>query len=178
MKSTNIYLKNKTQRAKAKAEFSLRLNNILIEKGKRSTRSLQGSDPKFLSKIAGCSIVMARRYLLGQSIPSETNLKKIASWANVDPNWLLYGNKKIEATKETILIDKNILTEILISLRPYLSNTKLDGATFKNYISFAADIYENISHLDVSIEDKVKMIQLMVRSIDLAQERNEKIIQN
>jgi hypothetical protein len=28
-------------------------------------------------------VVMARRYLLGQSIPTEPNLKKISEWANI-----------------------------------------------------------------------------------------------
>jgi transcriptional regulator with XRE-family HTH domain len=89
MNLTNVYLKNQNQRAKARAEFSNRLTKLLIEKGKCSARASKLADPKFLAKLVDCSLNMARRYLLGQSIPTEANLKKISEWANVDSSWLL-----------------------------------------------------------------------------------------
>ena len=69
MKSVNIYLKNQNQRAKARAEFSGRLTKLLIERGKCSARASNFADPKFLAELVDCSLNMARRYLLGQSIP-------------------------------------------------------------------------------------------------------------
>lgn len=179
MNSTNIYLKDQNQRAKTKADFSNRLTKILIEKGKCSSRASKIADPKFLATLVNCSVVMARRYLLGQSIPTESNLKKISEWANVDPAWLLYGNTKTNihnaiSNATNNLIDKDILIEILMRLRPYLSDITLNDENFKDYISFAIDIYENVYHLDIEFNDKIKMLELMIKSIKFSKDKENK----
>ncbi|MGD0465583.1 MAG: hypothetical protein ABSA84_02695 [Gammaproteobacteria bacterium] len=176
MNSTNIYLKDQNQRAKTRAEFSNRLTKLLIDRGKCSARAAKLADPKFLAKLVNCSVVMARRYLLGQSIPTETNLKKISEWAKIESSWLLYGDNKsteIQTTNNN-LIDKVILKEILTQMRQYLLEKFLTDKEFENFIYFAVDIYENIHHLDIDFSNKVKMIELMVKSIDHSKYKKNK----
>ena len=143
MNSTNIYLKDQNQRAKTRAEFSNRLTKLLIDRGKCSARAAKLADPKFLAKLVNCSVVMARRYLLGQSIPTETN-------------------------------DKIILKEILTQMRQYLLEKILTDKELEIFIAFAVDIYENIHHLDIDFSNKVKMIELMVKSIDHSKYKKNK----
>ena len=57
------------------------------------------------------------------------------------------------------------------SITPTLTNN-----SFENYISFAIDIYENIYHLDIDLSDKVKMIELMVKSIEFSKDKKNKSI--
>jgi hypothetical protein len=78
------------------------------------------------------------------------------------------------STTTNAIIEKEILTEILIQLRPYLLNSFLTEQDFENYISFAVDIYESIYHLDVDISNKLKMIELMVKSIDLPKDKKNR----
>lgn len=175
MNPTNIYLKDQNQRAKTRAEFSGRLTKLLIERGKRSSRAAQIADPKFLAKLVNCSVVMARRYLLGQSIPADSNLKKISEWANVEPSWLLYGNNKsVELTTSNNLIDKAILTEILIQMRACFVEKTLSNKDVEDCVSFAIDIYDNIHHLELDFKDKIKMIELMVKSMEFAKDKKNK----
>ena len=176
---TNEYLKDKNHKAKIRAEFAHKLTCLLIEREQYSARTSQIADPKFLAKLLNCSVVMARRYLLGQSIPDKPKLQKIAEWANVEVSWLLSGNNKTEngtTTTNGSLMDKNIWIKILNQLRPYLLNPTLTNNSFENYISFAIDIYENIYHLDIDLSDKVKMIELMVKSIEFSKDKKNKSI--
>jgi hypothetical protein len=71
-------------------------------------------------------------------------------------------------------IDKNLLIEILIQLRPYLLESSLNEQDFENYISFAVDIYDNISHFDLDFDNKIKMIEIMVKSIELSKHKTNK----
>jgi hypothetical protein len=178
MNSTNLFIENQTQRAKIRAGFSNRLTKLLIERGKCSSRSTQLADPKFLAKLINCSVVMARRYLFGQSLPAEANLKKISDWAQIEPSWLLYGNtvknKSTDPTINSNSLDKAILTEILNQMRQYLFEASLTDKEFESFIYFAVDIYENIHHLDIDFSNKVKMIELMVKSIDNSKYKKNK----
>ena len=54
------------------------------------------------------------------------------------------------------VIDKNLLTKILIQLCPYLLESSLNDQDFENYISFAIDIYNNILKFDADLDNKIK----------------------
>ena len=53
-----------------------------------------------LSRVAGVSYEMARRYILGTAEPRKEKLEKIAEYFNVKPSWLQFGEGQQEETKQ------------------------------------------------------------------------------
>lgn len=58
-----------------------------------------------LSRVAGVSYEMARRYILGTAEPRKEKLEKIAEYFNVKPSWLQFGEGQQEETKQ---IESNV----------------------------------------------------------------------
>ncbi len=71
--------------------FSGRLTELMRARGLISTGTASGVDVRALSKSAGVSYEMARRYCEGKAIPRAQTLRAIADWLRVSPADLLYG---------------------------------------------------------------------------------------
>ena len=79
-------------RLKFVQNFSRRLIQLMSKEGFASNRSKPGVDISKLAHITGCSYQMARKYILGQSLPELQIVVKIAAWLKTSPSWLLFGD--------------------------------------------------------------------------------------
>lgn len=77
--------------------LSDRLNKLMNENPKATIAEL--------SRVAGVSYEMARRYILGTAEPRKEKLGKIAEYFNVKPSWLQFGEGQREETKQ---IESNV----------------------------------------------------------------------
>jgi transcriptional regulator with XRE-family HTH domain len=115
----------------AKEEFAERLVQVMRDRGYLSQRGAQsGVDVGPLSKYAGVSREMARRYTEGSALPDPNRLQKIAQWLNVRPAWLRDGEGEmttVHAVREGAAPSYNLTPEaeevarVWMSLPPQLA---------------------------------------------------------
>lgn len=152
------------QEEKIKSEFSSRLVNLLARNGLISLRSSKRVDAQSLANIAGCSVAMARRYINGEALPKKSIVDKIALWGKVDPYWLYCGEESNKRKNEP---DKLLWLDIFIKLEPYIAAKEPSSVPYLRIIEHAFDIYDTISKLDSTLEEKSSMITLMVKSMEI-----------
>lgn len=73
------------------AQFAARLTAAMKARGHVSGVARSGVDVTALSKAAGTTYEMARRYCEGRAIPRPEKLERIATWLRISPSELLYG---------------------------------------------------------------------------------------
>ncbi len=78
----------------SRSDFSARLKQALREKG------MSDNSPTKLAKefnsYSGCRITVhaARKWLVGEAIPTQEKLVSLAQMLNKDPQWLRYGGDR------------------------------------------------------------------------------------
>lgn len=109
------------QAIKERKNFSLRLNQLLVQSG------FPASSPTWLAqefnrRYAGSSVTLhaVRKWIQGESIPSQDKLKTLATWLSVSPEWLRYGDPPVkmsthstdECEKSSLKVDLDLLKRI------------------------------------------------------------------
>ncbi|NNM59344.1 MAG: helix-turn-helix transcriptional regulator [Legionellales bacterium] len=149
----------RTQLAHAFAE---RLVGLLQAKGLASQYAKGGVVLRPLAKAAGCSVQMARKYTLGLSLPDYISLEKIASWLEVSPAWLIYGESPVKAIEDEshISLDKPTLNYLLHAIFAVFV-TKSDKT---GLVDFIIDIMSDLTHVKADTATIHKMIDIAVSS--------------
>lgn len=143
--------------------FSERLVTLMIENGFASEHSRSGVKVTKLADVCGCSIPMARRYVLGDALPDIEIIYKIAQWLNVNPGWLLFGegvSQIYPANANLIQIDPDLLKYILVKsafLFELLKNKE-------EVVGFVLDIISDINHLEAGTDMIKKVIDMSISS--------------
>ncbi|MDP1609948.1 MAG: hypothetical protein Q8M11_02735 [Sulfuritalea sp.] len=98
-----------TSRQREREEFSLRLRQALAGAG-QDERSPTFVAKEFNRRFSGQPVTLhaARKWLLGEAIPSQDKVQALAAWLGVRPEWLRYG--ETEATN-TYAAKEPALTE-------------------------------------------------------------------
>ena len=153
--------------------FSKRLASQLKKRGLNSTRSSTGVNYTQLAHAIGCSKQMTRRYLLGEALPDHKLILKIASWLNVSPGWLLFGesrkNFSHSSDTESITIDYDLLQYILLKVSSLYSS----GDEAKEIVDFTLTIIRDASCIDANHEVIRKIVDMAVESAERFQKSKE-----
>lgn len=93
------------------AQFARRLRDAMLGEGYISFRSTSGVNIHKLVEMTGHSPQICRKYLSGQAIPEPLKLADLAHKLNVDPGWLLFGDKRLPSSEvaEQITLSQTLL---------------------------------------------------------------------
>lgn len=147
-------------------EFSTRLRELMIQRGFGSQNSASGVSPSALSKAIGCFNEMALRYLDGRSIPSPETLLKISEWLQVEPGYLLFGDRGFKPpTQEDqfIKINKDFLQYTLNEITAILKKTKQGEES--EFIELYLNILTELLDMKMSVDDLKRMFSLTMKPI-------------
>lgn len=153
-------------------EFSNRLVEAMKSKGYIASRSPSGICIQTLSKFAGASEQICRRYIRGDALPDYTKIKDIANQLDVSAGWLLFGEPEIAVSNQpTQQIDEDLLHYILkTSHHLYREET---GNT-DDYADFVLGLIRDVRQIDTSKENLQKIINLAISSISSYEEKYRK----
>lgn len=143
-------------------EFSERLREVMIKKGHASRTAACGVSPAALSKAICCFTEMALRYLDGRSVPTPENVLKIAEWLEVDPSYLLFGEKNSNKSqdKNKITIDKELLNHALAKISVVIKKTE----NTDELIHFFTSILDDLSKMEIEGEQLKQVFDLALKS--------------
>lgn len=163
------------ERSSFVTQFAKRLTALLQQQGHISNRAKTGVEIMQLAKIAGVSYQMARKYTLGIALPDYHVIPKIASWLNVSPSWLLFGENNLSTPEcyphSLIEIDIELLRYIL-SKYVNLVSCKTESEKLTNFI---IEVIYNVSHINANKKTILPIIDLMLSSmVKLVQTETEK----
>lgn len=76
--------------------FSVRLSDAMLSRGVSPSPSVLARE--FNPRADGAAITVhgARKWLMGQAVPTRERLHILARWLNVSPTWLLFGEGQQE----------------------------------------------------------------------------------
>jgi transcriptional regulator with XRE-family HTH domain len=110
---------------KVASEEKLEFAGRLIQALRAAGLSLRPSNfsREFNSRSEGNSITVfaARKWLLGESIPTQDRLRILSTWLNVPAQWLRYGEGSSPALPDDskiVLLDAQLIARDLQRLRP------------------------------------------------------------
>ncbi|WED43243.1 helix-turn-helix domain-containing protein [Legionella cardiaca] len=153
-------------------EFSHRLIEIMKLRGHIASRSPSGICIQTLSKFAGVSEQICRRYIRGDALPDYARILNIARELNVTAGWLLFGEQERSESHQTQLIDDDLLHYILKkSHHLYREET---GNT-DDYADFVLGLIRDVRQIDTSKENLEKIINLAIDSISSYEEKYRKM---
>lgn len=94
--------------AEERAAFSGRLKQALAQAGvtKSSPTVLQRN---FNARGFDITVHAARKWLMGEAIPTQEKLVALASWLGVEPNWLRFGTGDGEQADQVSVIPARTL---------------------------------------------------------------------
>lgn len=144
--------------------FSKRLNSSLQKEGYSSNRSKIGIEVNQLSKVAGVSYQMARKYTLGMALPDYHIIPRIAKWLNVSSSWLLFGEKEpvVPEHKSSTLIEIEIeLLNYILRKCIVLFPSTNEADKIINYI---VTVIYDASHINADNKTILKIIDMMLSS--------------
>lgn len=159
-------------RSKLASNFSERLNLKLKEFGLHSKRAESGVQLTELSKVAGVSYQMARKYSLGLALPEPDVAIKIAQWLNISSGWLIFGeDNQQNGNNHTCLvnIDKDLLAYILETTFKKFS---LNHSQM-NIVDYLLEVIYDASHLNTNPETTKQIIDMMLSSAQIL--NNDKV---
>lgn len=142
-------------------DFSERLIDAMKSKGYTASRSPRGICIQTLSKFAGASEQICRRYIRGDALPDYEKVKDIALNLGVSAGWLLFGEQ--DASKlQPKQVDADLLHYILT--RSHHLYQKETGNT-DDYADFVLGLIRDVREIDTSKENLLKIIDLAISSI-------------
>lgn len=153
------------ERAYFVSGFARRLTALMQQANLGSSKSKAGVQINKLAEVSGCSLQMARRYVLGEALPDVDVTYKIAKWLKVSPGWLLYGEESD--------IPNNIGETNLVQIEPELLQYILSKcATLfdivqkkQELISFIMDIIHDATHIEANSKEILKVVDMSINSI-------------
>ena len=127
-----------------KNRFGINLSNLLIFHDINQSR---------LTKDLGINKSLVSRYLNGKTMPSETNLKKLASYFNIAPEALLNEDfSQLNGdTKNGIEFYRNL--DVLLPL--FQTEKCLENSHFRKAYEDHSSLIKRWSSLDFSVDDNV-----------------------
>lgn len=129
-------------RKKLTRDFSVRLVEALKKRGYASSVAASGVKTKEMAKRLGCSIQMARRYVMGEALPELAALLVLAKWLEMSPAYLLFGSEG-SATSSATLPASAIWRYVLRQLAPYWQQIDRHDEV----IEFVIELVYDASHL-------------------------------
>ena len=101
-----------TSRQREREEFSRRLTQALAGAG-QDERSPTLLVKEFNRRFSGPPVTVhaARKWLLGEAIPSQDKVQALAAWLGVRPEWLRYGETDVASVytaKEPALTESDL----------------------------------------------------------------------
>ena len=152
--------------------FSNRLIDAMKVNGHIASRSPNGICITTLSKFAGASEQICRRYIRGDALPDYEKVMNIAKSLNTSPGWLLFGEeKKSEEPQRPKTIDDDLLRYILDKshhlYREEVGNTD-------DYADFVIELIRVVRSIDTANENLEKIIDLALGSISSFNEKRMK----
>jgi len=144
--------------------FSERLTELMQQAGFGSQRSQMGVKIAKLAEVSCCSQQMARRYTLGEALPSIEVIDAIAKWLQVAPGWLLFGDPEEGLATidchHTMRILPELLEYILLKSAPLFYITK----DIPELVHFIMDIINDITHIDADEKSILKIVDMSINS--------------
>lgn len=147
--------------------FSGRLVKLLIKNGHSSRSASTGVKVKDLATIAGCSFEMARRYANGAALPDALAIIDIAKWLNVDPGWLLYGERQeLSGTSDDpLMLTQSDLKVTLERIIPVCFAKKSPSDQHIEQLSdFFSAVIADFARLNAPLELKMKLLETSISS--------------
>ena len=140
--------------------FSNRLIEAMKSNGHIASRSPSGICITTLSKFAGASEQICRRYIRGDGLPDYEKVVSIAACLNVSPGWLLFGEEMQPAQEK--LINDDVMRYILNT-----SFTAFHEQMEKNndFADFVLELTRDVREINTSTEILHKIIDIAVCSI-------------
>lgn len=156
-------------------DFSNRLIDAMQKNGYSKSNSPNGICVETLSKIAGTSEQICRRYVRGDALPDYDKIIGIASALNVSPGWLLFGEQPSSNTnRDNSIIDDELLYYIIHeSFSLHHKNCHIDIADCTDFIVGLIRELEKIE--TTSKESLRRIINLALGSITTSMEKRNKI---
>ena len=149
-------------------EFSERLIDAMKSKGYTASRSPRGICIQTLSKFAGASEQICRRYLRGDALPDYEKVKNIAQNLSVSAGWLLFGEQDISNSQsQPKQVDEDLLHYILT--KSHHLYQKETGNT-DDYADFVLGLIRDVRKIHTSRENIQKIIDLALDSISSYEE--------
>lgn len=145
--------------------FSSRLIDAMKNAGHGTTRSPNGICIKTLADITNASEQICRRYIRGEALPDYDKILRISSQLRVSPGWLLFGENNDDGcnslkTSNSIFIERDLLEHIILKALELLMLMK----DKKELAPFIMDIIDDVTQIDASKEDLLKIIEISVNS--------------
>ena len=153
-------------------EFSKRLIDAMKSNGHTASRSPSGICIQTLSKFAGASEQICRRYIRGDALPDYEKIKDIAKNLSVSAGWLLFGEQDVsDLQSQPKHVDEDLLHYILT--KSHHLYQKETGNT-DDYADFVLGLVRDVREIDTSKENLLKIIELAIGSISSYEEKRNK----
>ena len=144
-------------------DFSTRLITAMKSSGYTATRSPSGICITTLSKIAGASEQICRRYIRGDALPDYKKIVGIATALNVSAGWLLFGEgEPNKAEHNTKTMYDELLHYLLCKSYPLYRDNIENTDEFANFV---IELFLDVREIDTSKEKLQKIIDLALSSI-------------
>jgi hypothetical protein len=139
--------------------FSNRLIEAMKASGHTASRSPSGICITTLSKFAGASEQICRRYIRGDGLPDYEKVIKIAACLNVSPGWLLFGE---EQPKQAKPIDDETMHYILHESHLAFKD---EPESADEFAGFVLELARDVREINAPKELLHKIINMAVGSI-------------
>ncbi len=143
--------------------FAKRLKDSMEKAGYASPRCAFGVSIHKLTEITGHSPQICRKYVRGEVLPDLNKLVTIASKLNVSPAWLLFGEHNIahKNDPQQMILNKELLAYLFGQVR----NLYQSEFSTEEIVSFLIELINDLNHIDASINQSKRIIDLALNSI-------------
>ena len=149
--------------------FASRLIQTLKDKGHTASRSPNGICMRTLAEFTGVSEQICRRYIRGVALPDYEKVKQLAKHLDVNPGWLLFG-EDTNSTSEHAL--NETLLHYILKHSHHLHPTT-EGSN-DDYATFVLGLAKEVSEINTSEDNLIKIIDLALGSISSYEEQRKK----
>jgi hypothetical protein len=145
------------------AKFALRLRDAMLTGGYISFRSTSGVNIHKLVEMTGHSPQICRKYLSGHAIPEPLKLADLAHKLNVDPGWLLFGDKRLPCSEVPgqVTLSQTLL-HYLVTQGLLLYQTGFEGSEIADFL---IELARDLSQIAGTEEQSKQIIDLAISSI-------------
>lgn len=150
--------------------FANRLIQTLKDKGHTASRSPNGICIRTLADFTGASEQICRRYIRGAALPDYKKIVQLAKHLGVNPGWLLFGEDGNKTTEQPTL-NETLLHYILKHSHHLYSPTVSSN---DDYANFVLELAKEVSKINTSEENLIKIIDLALGSISSYKEQRKK----
>ena len=154
-------------------QFARRLTSLLKKRGYGSHTAAAGVKTKMLAEQLDCSVQIARRYTLGESLPEPEQLIKIAKWLGVSSGWLLFGESD-QATPALISMAE-LDPELIKYILKRVNVLHDQGIDLNELVEFTYDLIYDALHLRTNKKTVYKMIDMSIQSVQRFNKKKRRI---